>query len=136
MSPDPISQAYLSSFVAAGNQNYYYGKYGSIARVWMVPLGGTWDGDLTNIIGIAAAFDRGDINPDAMLSLMYGSPGEHDGKLLELAYVATLERSFRIRHQTPVRALCHCAGRQQAHGSTSGIFYEINNYLQNVLGQN
>ena len=135
MNPDTLLYNFLYSFMLAGTLNSEYASEGNTVRRWMVPVTSAWDGYLLDPAAMAAAFDRYAANNACCNALQSGSTGEHNGKLVEVAYLGMLERSFRVRHMTALRSQCHVAGRQAAHGNTYGIFAQTENYIQQLLSQ-
>ena len=92
-------------------------------RRWMIPvqLNG-WNGNPTDIQNMGKPFDRAEIS--ALATAAYnGSPtGLAQAYSLQVNHMGMMERAFRARHMTPVRAMVHACGRRKAHGDTEGIW--------------
>jgi len=106
-------------------------------RRWMLPPPRGWDGDPLNISGMTKPFDRADLNTEAKDNLNAadgGKVGIGAGKTLQINYLGMMEKAFRLRHMTIVRAHAHTAGRKLAHGHANGIHTgDIISYIQNML---
>jgi hypothetical protein len=92
-------------------------------RQWMLPPSNGWNGDPQDIVGMNLAFKRDNLN--AQYQSVLGTP-EHKGTVgeamvvkLQIDYVAALERAFRTRHCSSIRAKIHAAGRRRGQGDTS-----------------
>jgi len=107
-------------------------------RRWMIPPLNGWDGNPFEIKDMEKPFDRKELNETAQADFEddeKGTTGLISGYLLQICYLAMMERSFRTRHMSPVRAMMHCAGRRKGHGHEEGIHTgDILNYIQDVLG--
>jgi hypothetical protein len=94
-------------------------------RVWQVPAAA---GDLLEIETLSAPFDRQAINTNYELVMQDpaapGTIGDVIALTRQIDFVAAEERAFRVRHMTPVRALCHAAGRRYGMGA-GGVFEPI-----------
>jgi hypothetical protein len=99
---------------------------GSTQREWMIPdaAGGGWTFDPTDIPNIGDPFDRS--GPNATYAAEYSGSGSPDNEIrtvmgthVEINYMGMMERAFRERHRTVVRAQYLLAGRRKAHGDTS-----------------
>ena len=94
-----------------------------------------WDGDPTKIEDLKKPFVRDTVNAAATDAYTGGgSIGTASGSSLQISYLGMLERAFRARHMTPVRAFIHSAGRRHAHGDTEGLLTGVTlNYIQDML---
>lgn len=109
-------------------------------RKWMMPpisdddSDDGWDGDLSNIEGIAKAFDRTEAGGAYKGTLHGGTSGTCSAHNMEVAYMSMMERSFRARHKTPCRSIAHAAGRRRGHGDPGGIHKgQILQFIQDLL---
>lgn len=96
-----------------------------------------WDGDLFNLEGISQAFSRDELDEDFLKVIDPANPGVI-GDLVSISlqgdWLATMERAFRARHQTPVRAWMHAAGRRKGHGHNAGVINQgLLRYVENLL---
>lgn len=95
-------------------------------RQWMYPPLGAWDGDTSNITGMNDAFDRAALNTqyEDLVSdqTQESTIGEVMITKLQVDYIAALERAFRTRHCSSVRAKLHAAARRRGMGTTAGPF--------------
>jgi hypothetical protein len=90
-----------------------------------------------DVPGITAAFDRTEIGSNyAACVADGGSPGT-GGDVVALKtqndYTGVMERAFRARHCTPVRAIALATGWRKGHGSANGIFGGVRRYAQDAL---
>jgi len=134
--PDPAIQALLELIRCRCSQIHLYLAGTTQPRRWMIPPLRGWDGNPFNISDMQLPFDRTNINVEAdnNLNALTGTVGIGGGKSLQINCLGMLERSFRQRHQSNVRALAHVAGRRKAHGEQNGIHTgDILSYLQNIL---
>lgn len=96
-----------------------------------------WDGDLFNLEDISKAFSREELDEDFLKVIDPANPGVI-GDLVSISlqgdWLATMERAFRARHQTPVRAWMHAAGRRRGHGHDAGVINQgLLRYVENLL---
>jgi hypothetical protein len=95
-------------------------------RQWMYPPLQGWDGDPQNITGMNKAFIRAHLNDLYKKILAQASPtgtvGEAMAVKLQVDYIAALERAFRTRHCSSVRAKIHAASRRRGQGNPDGVF--------------
>lgn len=96
-----------------------------------------WDGDLFNLEDISKAFSREELDEDFLKVIDPANPGVI-GDLVSISlqgdWLATQERAFRARHQTPVRAWMHAAGRRRGHGHDAGVIRQgLLRYVENLL---
>lgn len=101
-------------------------------RVWMTP---DLDGNTLQASGIAAGYSRtliGEAFSDVMAQPA-GTEGDAFSLQVQSDCLSTQERAYRLRKLTPVRASVQAAGRKNGHGSNSGIFSQILNYVQNAI---
>ncbi len=103
-------------------------------RGWMLPP--EWGGDPTDLENMGAAFSREDANQT------YAEALQTDGTMADVmasqtaaSYLGTMERSFRMRHLSPARALAHSASVRKAHGMDGGVHVGVTlQHIQNMLG--
>jgi len=109
---------------------------------WMIPTGITpaWVFEPTTIADLGDPFDR--TAPNSAYSDEYTGSGSSTnevravmGKHMEINYMGMMERAFRERHRTSVRAGQLAAGRRNAHADSSyGIHKRgIQGYIQTLL---
>lgn len=95
-------------------------------REWMYPPTDSWSGDPQDIVGMNVAFDRSALNNQyvALLNdLTQASPvGSTMVTKLQIDYIAAMERAFRTRHYSSVRARIHAAGRRAGQAHSNGQF--------------
>ncbi len=87
-------------------------------RRWYIPPG--WAGDVLNIPGLNAAYDRSAINNlyiQVVSTNPLGRQGEAMVLKLQLDYIAALERGFRTRQASSVRCRIHAAARRNGHSA-------------------
>lgn len=106
---------------------------GSGQRPWDVPED-LKDKDLTDIPGLHdPAFDRNEMNAnydEAMASATDpGTLGDVMGVKLQVDYVASEERAFRLRHATSVRCIVVAHGRALGHGHDKGVYAAAENLV-------
>jgi hypothetical protein len=135
--PDSTFQALMERIRCRNEQGHKYLAGTSQPRRWMIPPLRGWDGDPFNISDIKKPFDRDAINSEAKDNLTAsdgGTTGTGAGKTLQVNYFGMMERAYRIRHMTIVRAHAHAAGRKRAHGDQNGIHTgDTITYIQNIL---
>jgi len=108
-------------------------------RPWMMPdpAPGGWLRDLLDTTSIGAAFVRTENNADYVEAVSATPRGVLSDTIVSKAqvdYLASMERSFRLRHLSQVRAAFHAAGRRRGHGHTNGLFVKIlPEYLERVI---
>ena len=109
-------------------------------RQWMTPTLNGWSGDVLDVAGMHAPFDRTDMN--AAYTEMLSTPGA--GKVsdaqawkMQIDYIAVMERAFRTRHSTRIRAVAHNTARKAGHGNARGLFLNtVLGYAQRLAGGN
>jgi len=133
--PDSDFQALLERIRYRSERIARYLTGDTYPRRWMLPPLRGWNGDPLEITDIKKPFDREAINTEADSDFSgEGTVGVGAGKTLEICYIAMMERAFRIRHMTPIRAMMHAAGRRSAHGNNNGIHTgDILTYIQDML---
>ena len=97
-----------------------------------------WDGDVRNIVGLGEPFDRQDLNQqyaDAHQDAAApGTVGDVVAIKLQIDYLAMMERSFRIRHSSPIRDICHMFARHKGHGNGKGVFQnQVLGHVQDAI---
>jgi len=98
---------------------------GSTQRLWMVPDAAVaWTFNPTEPDKMGEPFDRTDVNK--VYSDEYSGAASADNEIrtvmgahVEINYMGMMERAFRERHRTVVRAQYLLAGRRKAHSDTS-----------------
>ena len=111
---------------------------GNKTRRWMIPSNyQNWTGDLTDLESIADAFYRKDLDEWAQEAMAKAkSTAVTAGLKVQLGYLGTMERAFRARHRSPVRAIAQAADRREGHGQGGGVFVGgVLSYVQNILKQ-
>lgn len=95
-------------------------------RKWMNPPLQGWSGDPQDITGLNKAFTRKAMNALYVAIMRDETPNGTIGETMVLKlmvdYIAALERAFRTRHCSSVRAKLHAAGRRRGQGSKDGLF--------------
>jgi hypothetical protein len=140
MAIDSKLQSLLSTLGTANTklESYLSGSL-TQACVWMMPPTQlAWDGNPLNIPGMADAFEsQAADTPDEQACNAITSGGAiatASGNSLQMSLLGSMQRSFVLRHMTPVRALQHVSGRAGAHGIADGVLLGgVPNYVQNIL---
>lgn len=95
-------------------------------RQWMYPPLNGWSGNPLDIVDMNNAFDRTNLNNQYITII---DDLTHEDKIgtvmatkLQLDYIAAMERAFRTRHCSSVRAKIHAAARRRGQGSSNGVF--------------
>lgn len=125
--PDPTDfvpqmEQLESTSAAAAEAAFLQGQ-----RQWMYPPLNDWSGHPFDIIGMNSAFTRANLN-SIYVQIMSdpngcGTIGESMVVKLQVDYVAALERAFRTRYCSSVRAKLHAAARRQGQGNSgAGLF--------------
>lgn len=96
-----------------------------------------WDGSLFNLEDMSKAFDREAIEQDFLKVIDPAAPGT-SGDLMAISlqgdWMATMERAFRSRHSTPVRAWFHALGRRRGHAHVNGTLQKgLLRHVESVL---
>ena len=101
--------------------------------------GSGWSGDLFDLEGMSAAFDREEIHQmfrAAVKDETSGSVGDLMAIVMQGDFIASLERAYRARHQSSVRARAHAAARHRGHSHAQGVLQGgLVGYLKNILKQ-
>lgn len=86
---------------------------------WYMPERSVWDGDLFDIEGMAAPFDRqehyDDFKEVCKDALDPGTVGDLIAIQLQGDWLACLERAFRLRHKSHCRAMIQTSARLMCH---------------------
>ncbi len=105
---------------------------------WMRPPG--WNGDPTDLENIAEALSREDVGRKYSESLTAATAKSETtmascmARMTEMAYLGVLERSLRMRHLTPARAMAHATAMRKAHGHQAGVHTGgVQQHVQNLL---
>jgi hypothetical protein len=97
---------------------------GAGVRVWDRPE--DWSGDPDDVPGLAAAYDRSEIDQNYAQLIADGSAPGTTGDAVAVKtqadYVALQERAIRRRYASSVRCIAHAMSRMKGHGSEKGIF--------------
>jgi len=126
VSPDPEFTSQLAELEAgskaAADAALLLGQ-----RKWMYPPLNSWNGNPFDIKGMNSAFDRSNLNATyvQVVSDMQGrgTVGEAMALKMQIDYIAALERAFRTRYCSSVRARIHAAARRRGQGDTNnGLF--------------
>lgn len=92
---------------------------------WMTPEKLGWDGDLSNLVGMALMFDRSTATNQFVEAVSDptnpGTSADLIAATTMIDWLACMERAFRNRHTMPRnRAMLHAANRMRGHGSENG----------------
>jgi len=103
-----------------------------------IEAGKAWSGDVFDIEGIGHAFNREAIGKDFKDAIKDaeapGTVGDLMISQLQGDHVATMERAFRVRHQSRVRGDIHSIGRRYGMAHDAGIFKRgLEGYLAAIL---
>jgi len=107
-------------------------------RSWMLPMDhNAWTGDPADFESIGDAFPREQLNETVQNLLLQADKNATTAALmaarLQLEYMAMMERSFRARHLSPVRATAHSLARLRGHGDAGGVHEGgVLRYIQNI----
>lgn len=103
-------------------------------REWMYPPLNGWTGCPWDLSGMNKAFPREHLNEVYCKILgdknSTGTVGEAMAVKLQVDYIAALERAFRTRHCSSVRARMHSAARRRGQAAEKGLFQ--NNVLLHI----
>ena len=102
-------------------------------RSWCLPAGIT---DPLLISTMKAAFSREAVGVQYgnVLNSPNGSTGDAASLTLQSDYIAAFERSFRLRHASPIRCRMHAAARRTGHGvAANGVFSRVASYAQDLI---
>jgi len=133
--PDPLLQQNMERLRTRCEQLYKHISGTTQPCRWMLPTLNGWSGNPFELSNISKPFDRATLNTEAINNAsVAGNAGVGAGKGIQINYVGAMERSFRRRHQSVVRAQAHLAGRSKAHGDVLGIHTnDTLSYIQNIL---
>lgn len=104
---------------------------------WPIAEGG-WGGDVDDVAGMTAAFDRTEIGQLYEQCLFDatspGTGGDNIALQIQSDYVAAREMAFRDAVASPVRRAMAAMARRLGHSSAAGIFGNgVLRYVQDVL---
>lgn len=99
-----------------------------------------WSGDLLDIAGLAKPFDRNEHATDVQRAIAdvedSGTEGDLAASVMQSDLLATMERAFRLRCCTRVRARVHAGGRARAMSAANGVFKKgILGTVQDMVAQ-
>lgn len=100
-----------------------------------------WNGDVLNVSGLGALFDRDTLNTEYSNALSTagkvdgGRIGDIKAGMIQIAYLAGLERAARQRYMSDIRATMLANARYIGHANGAGIFYDVLKYAQHALTQ-
>ncbi len=127
VAPDPVFVSTITSLqdsaitTESSLRNYTLRTW-YVGRTEAVPGVLDWGGDPDDIEGISRAFDRNSLGADYAEGLTAAVPvGQTAACKIQSDYLAQLERSFRARHTSLVRARMHAAGRRLGHSDGAGV---------------
>lgn len=97
---------------------------------WNMPKKNEWEGDITDNVGIAKAFDRKQVNQDYVDAIKDATSSgvEYDlqRSAQQVDFLGQLERAFRARHlMRRTRAWCLAMGRIKANGMETGPITQL-----------
>lgn len=125
LSLDPEFLDQLTALVDTSNAAYEATSLTG-QRKWMYPPLQGWNGDPNDITDANKAFIRDNLNQtykDIIDNISNdGTIGESMVVKLQVDYIAALERAFRTRYCSSVRARVHAAARRRSQGSSAGAF--------------
>jgi hypothetical protein len=140
------------------DRSIYQSAIGTDQRLWQLPnpnpTPSPWNYNLFNIEGIRQAFDRTNPNKLYLRALLKGPPvgvdiqesaiptGEGRStdcqvEKIQIDYLASQERAFRLRHSSIPRCAMHAAARRKGHSSLSdqgAVTLTINSEPQDMTG--
>lgn len=128
--PDPISQAalrqnfldHIQQLVQYQQRKYQASTNSGTFNSYTPPPTENWDGDLFDLINMAAAFLRDNQNEDFQnVASNSGVQADYILMTLQGDFIATIERAYRARHQTSVRTRMHAAARYRGHSFPTGV---------------
>jgi hypothetical protein len=104
----------------------------SVPRPWMHPPAST--GEPLAIEDIKTGFDRSEANEQYASAIHNGGTmADCMTSKVQIDYCSVMERAYRHRHMTPVRAMMHASGRRQGHGNQAGLHIGgILQYVENL----
>jgi hypothetical protein len=111
----------LQAIRAYCQQNSAYEAGGGSGRAWMLPPRNGWSGNPLEIGELHKPFNRTNLAIKHAAALQLNNMGHLGSITLQIGYIAMMERSFRARHMTSVRAAAHATGRKTAHAHPAGI---------------
>jgi hypothetical protein len=102
---------------------------------WFRGQQSTWSGEVLDVDAIASAFDRSSIGEAYSEAVAGGGTvGAAASSKMQSDYLAMMERSFRMRHLSPVRSALHAATRRLGHSDTNrGVIARVGKYAQDLL---
>lgn len=107
---------------------------GEGANKFFEPDKGEWDGNVFDLEGLSAAFDREEIYQDFRATVTEdGYTTDLEITQLQGDFVAAMERAYRSRLCTAVRARCHAAARRRGHANPHGVLIKgLLGYLEHL----
>lgn len=134
-----LSDSFLANVAAlqAHAENVAAAEANTQLRSWMLSVIAYWSGNPLDINGMAQAFTRTD-NSNTYAAVLAdpskGSAGDAASAKLQSDYLALQERSFRLRHATPIACRLTAAARRLGHGAAgNGVFARVTSFAQDQL---
>ncbi len=95
----------------------------------------SWSGEVLDVDAIATAFDRSAVGESYSEAIAGGGTvGAAASSKLQSDYLAMMERSFRLRHLSPIRSSLHAATRRLGHSDAArGVIARVGKYAQDLL---
>ena len=134
---DPRFETILREFMQKSKEEYQ--KRSSVQQQkWFRP--DDWNGDIFDVEGMSAPFDRSAANSDYLAAVSDpsnpGTTGDIVATTTMIDYLAAIERAFRARFMRRPRAMAHMLGRKKGHGTQRGPFIQCGvEYIRSVLKQ-
>lgn len=106
---------------------------------WMTPEKLGWDGDLSNLVGMALMFDRSTATNQFAEAISDpaepGTTADLIAATTMIDWLACMERAYRSRHTMPRnRAMLHAANRMSGHGNDNGaLVVSCLEYLRRIV---
>jgi hypothetical protein len=134
---DPKFEKRLRELAAHALQEYQKRRLGQQV-LWFRPT--EWNNDLFDPEGMAQPFDRSASNQGFINAVQTPSAPGTTGDLLvttiQIEYLSCLERAFRARFMTRMRAVPHMLGRKYGNGQQGGTFIQNGiEYIRSTLKQ-
>lgn len=132
-----LSNVFTRNIQAAqqASQNAAATTLGFTLRHWMLGDLTLWNGEPLEVQSISSAFDRTEAANIYMNSLRspLGSVGDAASAKLQSDHLAVMERSFRVRHATPVRCAAYAAARRTGQSHSRGRIGRVQTFAQDMI---